>query len=169
MLQRAARRGWPIIVHPGVIRTPELWRRLGSQLCIENMDRRSPDARSCTELERLFDVYPEASFCIDLGHVRQIDTSMVEAYRMLRRLGRRLRQVHLSEVTWGSRHAPISYTAKLAFRAVAELVPVGVPIVIESVLGDPAKVGPDRVAAELGAAEEALTPTSSRRCHAAAE
>jgi hypothetical protein len=169
MLQRAARRGWPIIVHPGVMRTPELWRCLGSQLCIENMDRRSRDARTCTELERLFKKHPEATFCIDLGHVRQIDTSMVEAYRMLTRLRDRLRQVHLSEVTWAGRHAPISYTAKLAFRAVAELMPVDVPIVIESVLGDPSTVGPERVAAELHAAEEALTPTGDRRCHAAAE
>lgn len=91
--------------------------------------------------------------CLDLGHVRQIDSSMVEAYRMLTRIGTRLRQVHLSEVTWGSRHARISFTAKLGFKAIADLIPTDLPIVIESILEDASQIGP-----ELAAAADALTP-----------
>src|SRR3954463_13156348 len=29
---------WPIIVHPELLQTPDLWRNLGERLCIENMD-----------------------------------------------------------------------------------------------------------------------------------
>jgi hypothetical protein len=44
----------------------------------------------------------------------------------------------------------------------AELVPVDVPIVIESVLGDPSTIGLERVAAEVDAAEEARLPNMRR-------
>src|SRR5579859_7271305 len=37
MLKRVAKRGWNIIVHPDVIRRPELWRVFGRQLLLENM------------------------------------------------------------------------------------------------------------------------------------
>lgn len=162
LLERVAPREWPIIVHPGIMRTPELWRQFGPLLCIENMDRRSGIARTCEEVERQFELFPDATLCLDLGHVRQIDSSMVEAYRMLTRIGDRLRQVHLSEVTWGSRHARISFTAKLGFKAIADLIPTDVPIVLESVLEDASQIGP-----ELAAAADALTPDKGHATAAA--
>lgn len=61
MLERVAPREWPIIVHPGIMRTPELWRQFGPLLCIENMDRRSSIARTCEELERQFERFPDAT------------------------------------------------------------------------------------------------------------
>jgi hypothetical protein len=46
---------WPIIVHPDTIHNPDRWVGFGSQLAIENMDRRKPDGRSAQELGRWFE------------------------------------------------------------------------------------------------------------------
>ncbi len=73
-------RGWPIVVHPDTLYDRSLWRLLGSLLCIENMDKRKGVGRTARELSYLFTEYPEASFCFDIGHARQVDTSMTEAY-----------------------------------------------------------------------------------------
>lgn len=155
LLRQVANRGWPVVVHPGVMWTPALWQPLRDLLCIENMDRRNTTGRTCSELEALFAMYPAATFCLDLGHARQIDQSMVEAYRMLRRFGERLRQIHLSEVTVRCSHARISLSARLAFQRVAQLVPAQTPIVLEAILNDAAEMIP-----ELRAAQDALCAAS---------
>ena len=157
LLEKVASRDWPIVVHPGVLFRSDRWRAFGKLLLVENMDRRAEEGRTCEELEPLFALYPEAGFCLDLGHVRQIDPSMVEAYRMLRQLGSRLREVHLSDVGEDSRHGRISFGAQIAFRSIAGLIPETVPVVIESVLDCPE----EQMAEELAAACEALTPEHS--------
>jgi len=72
-LQAVAQRGWPIVVHPDSIHDDALWRPFGKLVCIENMDKRKPIARTRDELCTWFDRLPEASLCLDLAHVRQID------------------------------------------------------------------------------------------------
>src|SRR5579864_4554409 len=67
-------RGWPIVVHPDTFHDFSLWRQLGDLLCIENMDQRKPVGRTARELEDLFVTFPDASFCFDIGHARQVDT-----------------------------------------------------------------------------------------------
>jgi hypothetical protein len=125
-------RRWPIIVHPDAISDFGLWHELGSCLCIENMDKRKPIGRSARELGRIFEHLPEASFCFDIGHARQLDSTMTEAYLILREFGPRLRQVHVSEVNARSKHDPLSYTSILAFREVAHLIPESVPLILET-------------------------------------
>lgn len=154
-LRRVVDRGWPVIVHPGVMWTPALWRSFGAALCIENMDGRNTTGRTCPELGELFATYPAASFCLDLGHARQIDPSMVEAHRMLCQFGERLRQIHLSDVTVSCAHARISLPAKFAFQGVARLIPERTPIVLEAVLSSAREMEP-----EVRAAVEALRPPS---------
>src|SRR5450759_1547757 len=97
-LEGVAQRGWPVILHPDAIHDYSLWRRLGNALCIENMDRRKPVGRTVAELESVFDELPEAGFCFDIGHARQVDSTMTEAYFLLRHFGGRLRQLHVSAV-----------------------------------------------------------------------
>lgn len=128
------RRGWPVIIHPDTIWDPSLWKRLGPLLCIENMDKRKPAGRNVRELERLFEEFPEASFCFDIGHARQIDTSMTEAYLMLKRFSSRLRQVHISEVNTLNKHDRLSFVSILDFQEVSSLIPSSTPVIIESVV-----------------------------------
>lgn len=125
---------WPIIVHPELLRTPALWRRLGSRLCIENMDNRKTTGRTPAELRGLFEIYQEATFCLDVGHARQVDPTMASAILMLRDFGGRLRQIHVSDVGARGEHLPLGAAARQAFARVAHHVPFDCPLIIESVI-----------------------------------
>ena len=97
--------------------------------------------------------FPEAGLCFDIGHARQVDPTMVEAYRILDRYGDRLKQVHMSEVNTASHHDPISRYAILAFQKVAGLIPASVPIVLETLID----CGQSDVRTEIRNAEMALS------------
>lgn len=125
---------WPIIAHPELLQTPSLWRRLGARLCLENMDNRKTTGRTVTELSALFEAFPEATFCLDLGHARQIDPTMVSAMFMLQEFADRLVELHVSEVGPHGEHWPLGATARQAFARVAHLVPADCPLIIESMI-----------------------------------
>ncbi len=141
---------WPIVMHPDAIFDYSCWRRFGRRLAVENMDRRKPCGRSVSELERVFVELPEASLCFDIGHARQYDSSMTEAFLMLKFFEDRLVQVHASEVNSESQHDPISYGAKLSFQQVADLIPENIPIIIES------RVSEGHILREVESARSAL-------------
>lgn len=128
----AARRHWPVVVHPDCIRNTELWKPFGALLCIENMDKRKPVGRTADELEMWLAEFPDAQLCFDIGHAQQVDPSMTEAYRILRRFADRICQIHLSEVTTSSKHDRLSETAIRAFSEVADHLPLGVPVILET-------------------------------------
>ncbi len=125
---------WPVIVHPELLQTPSLWQQLGDRLCLENMDNRKTAGRTIGELRELFAAFPKATFCLDLGHARQIDPTMVSAMLMLEEFGDRLRELHVSEVGPRGEHLPLGATARQAFARVVHLVPAECPLIIESVV-----------------------------------
>jgi hypothetical protein len=125
-------RKWSIVVHPDALYDLNLCRRLGSAICVENMDKRKPLGRSANDLAAIFEELPDATFCFDIGHARQYDSTMTEAYLILRKFGARLRQVHVSEVNTSSKHDPLSYASILAFQEVAHLIPSHVPLILET-------------------------------------
>jgi hypothetical protein len=143
-------RGWAIVVHADVIHTPATWRALGCCLCVENTDKRKPSGRGFSEMATIFAPLPEATFCLDLGHARQVDPTMSQAYFMLKEFGRRLRQVHLSEVNTQSRHERLSEAAVISFADIASEIPTPTPIILESI------VPPDAVRGEIDFARRAL-------------
>ena len=132
MLLELAPPHWPIVVHPDSIRLHERWSVFGNRLAVENMDRRKSTGRSAEELKRVFSRLPSASLCFDIGHARQFDTTMTEAYMILKSFGARLCQVHVSEVNSASQHERLSFSAIRAFEQVADLVPDNIPLIIES-------------------------------------
>ena len=125
---------WPVIVHPELLQTPELWLALGERLCLENMDNRKTTGRTVAELRALFEAFPEATFCLDLGHARQIDPTMVSAMLMLEEFGERLVELHISEVGPRGEHLPLGATTRQAFARVVHLVPPDCPLIIESII-----------------------------------
>ena len=129
-----AERKWPIVAHPDMIHTPARWRAFGSLLLIENMDQRKPIGRTADELDPVFAALPEAGLCFDLGHAKQVDPSMTEAYRILHRHGRRLKQIHLSDVDNDSRHHPLNIPALNDFFRVAPFVNRGSAVILEAVV-----------------------------------
>lgn len=127
---------WPLVVHPDVITDFGRWRGLGDLLCIENMDARKATGRFADDLDPFFDRLPEASFCFDFAHARQVDPTLIEARKMLSRFGSRLRQVHLSELNSVSQHERLSLAAMMAIQRVCHLIPASLAVVIESPVQD---------------------------------
>ena len=130
-LKGIAQHGFNIVVHPDTIRNVELWRQLGSHLCIENMDSRKATGRTAKELRWFFESLPDAKLCFDIAHARQVDPTMTEAVRILTDFGDRLAQVHLSEVNSKGKHFAMSLVAKRAYEPLAEMLS-SVPVILES-------------------------------------
>jgi hypothetical protein len=150
LLDRNVPKDWPIILHPDTIHDFLIWRRFGKRLAIENMDRRKPIGRTMEELSMLFDRLPDAMLCFDIGHARQCDTTMTEAYRILTKYADRLRWVHMSEVNTLSHHETLSYAAIWAFAEMAYLIPDSAPIILE------ARIEGNAIDAEIEKAKLAL-------------
>jgi hypothetical protein len=136
LLGKVADRGWPIVLHPDPICDFSLWDTFGDLLLIENMDKRNRTGRGAQELKEIFANLPRAGLCFDVGHCRQVDPTMNEAYLILRAFPDRLRQLHVSEVNSRSTHDPLSSASIGAFRNVASLVPENVPVILESPVQD---------------------------------
>ena len=132
LLQTVANRDWPIVVHPDVIQDFPLWQTLGRHLCLENMDKRKPTGRTVREMHSYFERLPNATFCFDIGHARQVDPTMLEARRFLSHFGDRLCQVHMSFVNSSSHHERLNFEAAVAFRRVVGLIPKEIPIILET-------------------------------------
>lgn len=146
-LKKVADRGWAIIVHPDVIENATNWRSLGSAVCIENMDKRKKIGRTAAQLKQVFDALPEATFCFDIGHARQVDPTMQEAESFLHAFSDRLRQVHMSYVNSKSRHERLNFESIMAYQRVAHWLSKSIPVILET------PVDSDEVDDEISAAE----------------
>ncbi|MAX38820.1 MULTISPECIES: hypothetical protein [Gimesia] len=131
-LRKVADRGWAIIVHPDVIEDFSLWRSLGPAVCIENMDKRKEIGRTAAQLRTVFEKLPDATFCFDIGHARQVDPTMQEAETFLELFHDRLRQVHMSYVNSQSRHERLNFESIRAFQRVAHWLSEATPIILET-------------------------------------
>jgi len=132
LLRPVFERHWPVVLHPDAIIDFSIWQQFGNLVCIENMDKRKPIGRTAKELAEVFAKLPDASLCFDIAHARQVDPSMYESRRILRTHGHRLRQVHLSDINANSVHEPLGFTAIQSYRQLASMIPVGIPIILES-------------------------------------
>ncbi len=146
-LKRVADRDWAIVVHPDVISDYSAWNTLGRAVCIENMDKRKSMGRTASQLREIFEKLPNATFCFDIGHARQVDPTMQEAESLLFYFRNRLRQVHMSYVNSQSGHERLNFESILSFRLVAHWLDESIPIILET------PVEQDDVADEIAAAE----------------
>lgn len=138
---------WKLILHPDTIHEPEKWLHFGDRLVLENTDRRKPDGRSADELSKWFQRLPHARLCLDLAHAQQWDTTMAEAYFLLKTFATRLCQIHISQLDSASHHYPLSMSSVRAFSEIAWLVPDGIPLIIES------RVAPEEMDREIEAVQ----------------
>ena len=143
-------RSVPVIIHPDVLSDDAAWQTLGSQLCLENMDRRKTTGRTLAEMHRCFERFPDASFCFDIAHARNVDSSMTLAAGLLWELRDRLCQVHISEVDANGQHRSIGENATTAYRRINSLIPESVPLIIESV------IDAERMNAELATVRQCM-------------
>jgi hypothetical protein len=121
-----------IVVHPDVIEDINIWKRLEQFVVLENMDQRKPIARTAIEMKKYFDALPNARFCFDIGHARQVDPTLSVAVELLLAYSDRLAEVHISEVDAASRHVAISTMAMKSYQRIASLIPKDIPVIVES-------------------------------------
>jgi len=161
-LQAFGEKAWPIIVHPDIISNFSLWKSLGSKLCIENMDKRKLCGQTVSDLNRIFNELPDAGFCLDVAHARQVDPTMTECYLMIKEFNKKLVQLHLSDVTSESKHVRLNEQAIAAYRKILKYLPESLPIILESPIlsGDDQK---EKIANEITLAAELFqqSPTMS--------
>ena len=124
-------RGWPIINHPNMITNYDLWRPLGSQLFVENMENRKKCGRTVKEMQSIFEELPDASMCFDIGHAKQVDPSMELARNLCLRFKDRIREIHFSEVNSACTHVAINHNTLRAFGRMTDVLPQ-VPVILES-------------------------------------
>jgi hypothetical protein len=144
-------RGWPIVLHADAIIDYDLWKPFGSQIAIENMDKRKT-GRTVEELSLTLEELPEASICLDLGHARQVDRTMTDAFFLLKEYGPRIVQFHISEVNTMSHHDPLSWGAVSSFQKIAPWIPPRVPIILESVVAE------DEIEMQMEMTRQAVRP-----------
>ena len=125
---------WPLILHPDTVSHWASWRSFGNLICLENMDKRKPVGRTVEELADVFERLPDARFCFDYGHARQVDPTMSQAVRLLEAFGDRLEQIHFSDVDASNRHQPLNHPALAAFSRVRDLAPRSVPVILETLV-----------------------------------
>ena len=154
LLEQVALRQWPIIVHPDAMYQRGEWARLGQHLCIENMDKRKPIGQTASDLATIFETLPNATFCFDIGHARQVDPTMSEASAILQCFRDRIKQLHVSEVNAQSKHDCLSLESTIAFQKVSHLLPADAPIILES------RVGESEINEEIQSALTALDPAA---------
>ena len=132
ILRAFAEKTWPIIVHPDIISDFNLWKSLGNKIYIENMDKRKPCGRTVTDLRKIFQELPDAGFCLDMAHAKQVDPTMTECYLMIKEFKHKLVQLHLSDVTTESKHVCLNEQAIAAYSKIVKYLPESLPVILES-------------------------------------
>lgn len=165
LLKPVYRRGWNIVVHPDVICRPSLWQPFGSQLLIENMDRRKAIGRNVPELDAIFAQLPEARLCLDVAHARQLDTTLTLLFQLIHHFAARIAEIHISELDSHCRHVPMSLWAVRDYQSLPWDQIGHVPVIIESMLD---QSSPERRTNELELAKKSLESSARQICPAAA-
>ncbi len=93
---------------------------------------RKSTGRTLEELGRIFNQFRAASLCFAIAHAYQVDTSMTEAFRILRACRHRIVRLRIREVTSSGKHARISDSAVRAYRKVVHYLPHEVPVILET-------------------------------------
>jgi hypothetical protein len=149
-------RRWPIVLHPDVISEIDRWAVFEDSVLLENIDQRKRVARTAAEMKPFFDALPNARFCFDIAHARQVDPTMSVAVELLMEFGDRLAEIHISELDGDCRHVAMSSAAVNAYQRISSLIPDDVPVIIESM------IKAECIAQEVGMAELALQPKRRR-------
>lgn len=85
-----------VVVHPDLIKNPEILKDKHWPLALENMDWRKQDGKYVDHLERWFSIFPQAKMVLDLNHILTNDTSLKLADQFYEKFSDRISQIHLS-------------------------------------------------------------------------
>jgi hypothetical protein len=124
-----------IVIHPDLVTEEDVrtLAPLGERVCFENMDCGKAGGRFADELVPVFELVPDAGFCLDVAHVLTHDESLGLALELLERLGDRLRQVHVSGIEADGTHRPTTIEDLRGYAPVLERCR-HVPLILEATI-----------------------------------
>lgn len=125
-----------VVMHPDTMHDPAPYSALGRKLVLENMDAGKDDGCRVEQLERWFDMLPQAGFCFDVAHAWSIDPTMGLARDLLDAFGSRLRHVHVSSLSADLHHVPLTAEDEAVFMPVLERC-LDLPWILEAPPRDP--------------------------------
>ena len=119
-----------VVIHPDRISIPEILAQRNWPLTLENMDWRKNDAKSIEQMDKWFEIFPQAKMVLDWNHIFTNDQSMKLGKLMLKKFGSKITHYHLSGFIDEDRlHEPILTSNSFE---IAKSVPKdGKPIIIE--------------------------------------
>lgn len=97
---------YDVVLHPDVYRSEEWVGELGARAVFENMDVGKVFGWQLADLREVFDVFPEAGFCLDVAHVWTHDPTLALGHELLNELDHRLRELHVSGIEPDGTHRP---------------------------------------------------------------
>lgn len=131
-LHQIKQKKWNIVVHPDIITNFEIWNSLGENLLIENMDKRKSIGRTMSSLESIFEKLPNANLCFDIAHAYQIDSTMIEAIKILKRFKNKIKQIHISSLNSESKHEALTMHSMFNYKFLMDNINISIPFIIES-------------------------------------
>lgn len=116
-----------VVFHPAPCEQLALLKDLDFNITVENL----PPGRhtSIPELRRIFNEYPEFSFCLDISHAYL--WSKYETARLIREFGNRLSQIHLSGTYRRKSHQSLQSVSRDFLETIEDIKHLEVPLVIE--------------------------------------
>lgn len=126
----------PVVLHPDTLRDPANWEPFHNRLRIENMDLRKSTGITVEDLRPFFERLPDAEWCFDVGHARQVDPTMDLAKHLLDAFGDRLGEIHMSVVLPCGKHSAMTEEATEDYRKLFAGMHIRVPVILETLLDD---------------------------------
>jgi sugar phosphate isomerase/epimerase len=122
-----------VILHPDVYGRDAAAAALGPRAVFENMDVTKSLGRTVEDLSTVFDLFPDAGFCLDVAHVWTNDQSLALGHDLLDSFGDRLRQLHVSGIEPDGTHRETTAADLELYRPLLERA-AHVPHVYEAVI-----------------------------------
>jgi hypothetical protein len=116
------------VVHPDLVDDWEVFADFKINWAIENMDDRKEHFKNLPELKEFFNLHPNWSLVLDVGHCNANDKSMVLANELIVEFRNRIKEIHLSG--YETFHDPLYRTRQTEI--IDRCKDLEVPIIIES-------------------------------------
>ncbi len=124
-----------VVLHPDNIINPRLVNELGWPLALENMDWRKSTGKTVEQLEKWFDIFPQAKMVLDLNHVFTNTADMSLASSLWQKFSDRVAHFHLSG--FSGENKPHDFLFKTGQDKIIAALPVKyLPIILEPDISD---------------------------------
>ena len=130
LIRRLAALERDIVMHPDIFEDLAAWQVLGPRLLVENNDRRKKFGGAVEDLDAVFDLVPDAGFCLDVSHAMSVG-GMTHVARLAHRYADRLVQLHAGCSCGDPLGVEFGVEIPAAVRLACETAGRAIPVVLE--------------------------------------